>query len=55
MKAYRHWEDGKQWLRIIEDDGNEYDEQITGWSEILDFSDGKTIYRHKDGREIVGI
>lgn len=52
MSAYRHWEDRKQWLRIILADGMEWDEPISGWSEIWNFTTGVMSYRHTDGREI---
>lgn len=44
--AFRHWEDGKQWLRIIEENGNEYDEPIAGWIEVWDLIRGGMVYRH---------
>lgn len=45
MKAYRHWQDGKQWLRIIPDNGMEYDEPISGWVEILNLTNGNISYK----------
>lgn len=45
MKAYRHWEDGKQWLRVITADGIEYDEPITGWVEVWNLITGVLTYR----------
>ena len=55
IKAYRHWEDGKQWLRLCDKSGNEWDESITGWTEVLNLTNGHLTYRHKDGREVCGV
>lgn len=55
MTAFRQWEDGKQWLRIIDDNGNEYQEPITGWAEIINLTNGELHYRHIDGRLIKSI
>ena len=52
MTAFRQWEDGKQWLRIIDDNGNEYQEPIAGWTEILNLTNGELHYRHIDDRLI---
>jgi len=46
MSAYRHWNDGRQWIRIIDENGNEWDEPISGWTEILNLTDGSAQYRH---------
>lgn len=53
-RAYRHWEDGKQWLRILPEDGMEYDEPIEGWVEVLDLTTGKLFYR-KNEQTIEGL
>jgi hypothetical protein len=54
MKAYRHWEDGKQWLRIIDNDGNEWDEPIEGWCEVWNLCTGVLTYKNSNGLEIEG-
>lgn len=50
MKAYHYTDEGKTWLRI-DDEGYGYEEPIAGWSLVLDLTDGKSYYRHTDGRE----
>jgi hypothetical protein len=49
---YRHYEDGKQWLRLVDNLGNEFDEPISGWTEVINLLDGTTQFRHTDGREL---
>jgi hypothetical protein len=51
MKAYKHWEDGKQWLRVIDTKiGHEWDEPITGWVLSINLINGETLWKHADGR-----
>ena len=49
---YRHWDDGKQWLRLTDDAGNQWDEPITGFTEVWNLTTGAMSYRHTDGRNI---
>lgn len=55
MKAYHYSEGDKVWLRVIKDDGYDWEEEITGWAIVLDTTDGKSYYRHRDGRQIEAI
>jgi hypothetical protein len=51
---YRHWDDGKQWIRIQDTiTGEEWDEPITGWSEIWDLTNGALSYSHTNGTELL--
>lgn len=50
ITAYHHVEDGKPWLRIMPGDGYDYDEDLSGWSLILDMTSGTTYYQNQDGR-----
>lgn len=52
--AYMHYDDGCRWLRIQDDDGQEWEEPITGWSLIFDLCRGGAAwFEHKDGRKFV--
>jgi hypothetical protein len=50
-KAYHHTDEGLTWLRIVPESGMEWDEPISGWSEVHDLIRGRHYYRHTDGRE----
>jgi hypothetical protein len=53
MKAFNHYDGEDHLLRIIDDNGDEWDEAITGWDLILDLTTGRSFWRHRyDGREI---
>jgi hypothetical protein len=51
MQAYMHYSDGARWIRIIDENGSEWDEPIQGWSLVLDLIRGGANWRHDDGRE----
>lgn len=53
MKAFIHYEGEGHFLRIIDDDGDEWDEGLADWDLILELSTGRAFWRHRrDGREI---
>lgn len=51
MTAYNIWEDGKQWLRVVDEQGFEHEEPMTGWSIVHNLTNGVCTWRHNDGRE----
>ena len=54
LRAYRYWDDGKQWIRLISET-DEWDEPITGWIEVHDLIRGFMVYRNeKTGQEARG-
>ena len=52
MTAQLIFDDGARWLRITPQDGFAWDEPVAGWALILDLSDGRSYWRHTDGRKI---
>lgn len=52
MKAYHYTEGNETFLRVLKDDGYDWEESISGWNLILDTITGKSYYRHRDGRQI---
>jgi hypothetical protein len=55
QKAYKHYLDGKFWIRIIDENEDEWDESTEGWCEIFNLTNGQNTFRHKDGREIKAV
>lgn len=53
MKAFSHYDGEDHLLRIIDDSGDEWDEDLSDWDLILDLTTGRSFWRHRrDGREI---
>lgn len=45
-KAKHVWEDGQQWLHVVADNGEEWQEPISGWEEVHDICRGFGFYRN---------
>ncbi len=53
MRAFNQYDGENHLLRIIDDSGDEWDEDISDWELILDLTTGRSLWRHRrDGREI---
>lgn len=52
MKAYHYSDMEGNWLRVLKEDGHDWEEPLSGWNLILDTTNGKSYYRHSDGRQI---
>lgn len=53
MKAYSHYDGEDCLLRIIDDTGEEWDEDLADWDLITDLTADRLFWRHRyDGREI---
>ena len=44
--GFIHEEDGQRWLRCISDNGEEYDEAVSCFVEIMDLTNGENYWRH---------
>jgi hypothetical protein len=53
MRAFNQYDGEDHLLRIIDDSGDEWDEDLSAWDLILDLTTGRSFWRHRrDGREI---
>lgn len=53
MKAFSHYDGEEQLLRIIDDNGDEWDEDLADWVLTLELKTGRLFWRHRrDGRKI---
>jgi len=53
VKAFSYYDGKERLLRIVDDNGDEWDEDLSGWDLILDLTTDRSYWRHRrDGREI---
>ena len=45
--AFKHFEDGRVWLRVVDGD-NVYDEPMSEWQYVIDLPRGRAFYRYRN-------